>query len=239
MDDEQLQARVRDLRAQGLSTNAITRALDVKRSQVAPLVRALAKEQRQPAAEPPTVRCWVSPGWSAGLSVKAGRDWPDRDRLGVGPFGLSGVLVAHERRRAPGGEMSVCGYLVDAYCLGVKDALGPRSMSRTGLQRFTERFFDGFDEEPIEAPVELVRHLVWGAVAYARGLGFEPHRDFQAAAGHLEPLDGPSAIGFGRDGKPFYTQGPYDDADRIMRTLDAHVGLDHVGYTVRAPLQPV
>jgi len=44
---------------------------------------------------------------------------------------------------------------------------------------------------------------VFSAVEYARGLGFEPHADFAPAAGHLGPWTGPSAITFGRDGKPF------------------------------------
>lgn len=85
-------------------------------------------------------------------------------------------------------------------------------------------FFDGFGAAPLEAPVDLARHLVWGGVAYARRLGFEPHPDFGPAAEHLAPLEGPSAIGFGRYGKPFYTQGPFDDADRILRTLRERVG---------------
>jgi hypothetical protein len=238
MDDEQLLPRVRALRSQGLSTNAITRALGVQRSQVAPLVRAVAKEQTQAAAEAAVVGCWVSPGWSVGLTVGEGYDWPDREQRGAGPSGLAGVLVARERRRAHG-EVSVCGYLVDAYCLGVKDALGPRSMSRGGLRRFVDRFFGGFDGEPIGAPIELARHLVWGAVEYARGLGFEPHRDFRPAAGHLGPLSCPSAIGFGCDGKPFYTQGPYDDVDRIMKTLEDNVGMDNVHFLVSAPMETV
>lgn len=75
-----------------------------------------------------------------------------------------------------------------------------------------------------------------GAVAYARELGFEPHRDSRPAAGHLGELAGPSAIGFGRDGKPEYVQGPYDDADRILRTLEANVGRDNFHFTVQVPM---
>ena len=128
------------------------------------------------------------------------RAWPDIEPEAE-TSGLAGVLVARAHSRI-GGDATVCGYLVDTYCLGVKDALGPRAMSRNGLHRFVDRFFDGFGRSPVEAPVDLAQHLVWGAVAYARGLGFDPHRDFRPAAGHLGTLAGPSAIGFGRDGKP-------------------------------------
>jgi hypothetical protein len=65
---------------------------------------------------------------------------------------------------------------------------------------------------------------VFSAVEYARGLGFEPHADFAPAAGHLGPWTGPSAITFGRDGKPFYVSGPYDNASKVMKTLQSTVG---------------
>jgi hypothetical protein len=65
---------------------------------------------------------------------------------------------------------------------------------------------------------------VFGAVDYARGLGFDPHRDFYLAAGHLGTRQPPSRIRFGRDGKPYFQQGPYDNPTRVMRTLDRSVG---------------
>jgi hypothetical protein len=75
---------------------------------------------------------------------------------------------------------------------------------------------------------------VLGAVEYARRLGFEPARDYPAARGHLGPRNGPSAIGFGRDGKPFYVQGPFDDGQRVMRTLQRTVGEGNFEFLVVA-----
>ena len=86
----------------------------------------------------------------------------------------------------------------------------------------------------VTVPVDLARHLVFGAVAYARELGFEPHPDFAAAAGHLEPWSGPSAISFGRDGKPFFMPGPYDDAASVMKTLKRSVGRGNFDFTLVA-----
>lgn len=234
MDDQELLPQVRRLRGQGLSTNAITRALGVTRGEVAPLVREIARQQKEAAPKPQLVGCWVSRGWSEGLSVPKNHGWPDRKRRGTETSGLAGVLVAREHPRISG-NVSWCGYLVDTYCLGVKDALGPRALGRNHLARSVDNFFDVFGGAPVAAPGDLARHLVWGAVEYARGLGFEPHHDFRPAAGHLEKLDGPSAIGFGCDGKPFYIQGPHDDADRIMRTLDRNAGLDNAHFLVEAP----
>jgi hypothetical protein len=70
--------------------------------------------------------------------------------------------------------------------------------------------------------------VVLGAVEYARGLGFEPHSDFGACAGHLGEWQGPSVISFGYQGKPLFIPGPQDDAARIMKRLKRKVGRD--GY---------
>lgn len=230
MDENELRERVRELHAQGASTNAITRSLGVPRAQVAPLVRQLAREQTDDL-EPAVIGCWVSAGWSVGLSVDADRDWPDDARHGTEGSGLAGVVVARSARHNRRG-VSVCGYLVDTYCLGVKDALGPKAGSRGDLPGFVRRLFSAFDGNAVEAPMELASHLVWGAVDYAAGLGFRPHADFMAAKGHLDVLDGPCAIRFGHDGKPFYVQGPYDDAAGIMRTLHDRLGADNFHFSV-------
>lgn len=74
MDHDQLLARVRELLATGASTNHIAQMLGVPRGRVAPLVRAVGRERRAGAAEPHVVGCWVSAGWSDGLTVDPGRD---------------------------------------------------------------------------------------------------------------------------------------------------------------------
>ncbi|MBA2578198.1 MAG: helix-turn-helix domain-containing protein [Euzebyaceae bacterium] len=231
MGDEELLDRVRALRSQGHSPKQIARALGVRPARVAPLARAVARAQAAAAPEPGLVGCWVSPGWSVGLTLENGHDWPDRPGRRADASGLVSVMVARERRRDRG-TVSVCGYLVDTYCLGVKDALGPRTMGSAELRRFAARFFGAFGGEPLDAPIEQARELVWGGVEYARGLGFDPHRNFWPAAEHLGPLDAPAAIRFGRYGKPFYVSGPFDDADRIRQTLEERLGRDDFGFVV-------
>ncbi len=68
-------------------------------------------------------------------------------------------------------------------------------------------------------------------VGRPRGLGFEPHADFDAAADHLGRWTGPSAITFGRDGKPLYVEGPYDNTSAILKTLERTVGRDSFHFT--------
>lgn len=236
MDDGQLLSEIRSLRARGLSTNAIVRATGLPRARVAPLVRQLGREPRKPRPELGVVGCWVSEGWDAGLTVSAHIDWPGRGGAGFDTSGLAAVLVAREHPRRSG-DVTACGYLVDTHCLGVKDALGPRPMSRRALDRFTVRFFEPFDGRWVAAPIELARDLVLGAVEYARGLGFEPHSDFEPAADHLGALEGSSVITFGLDGQPFYMQGPFDDPGPILSTLNRNIGEGNYHFAVEMPMR--
>lgn len=231
MHDDELLGRVRELRAAGSSPKEIARALGERPATVASLVRAIARQDSAAAPESALVGCWVSPGWNAGLTVDGHDEWPDATSKDPGVSGLAAVVVA--RRHRPQ-RVSVCGYLVDVYCLGVKNVLGPKVMNDRDLPAFRDMFFGGFENAgaPVEAPLELARHLVWGGIDYARGLGFEPHPDFPAAAGHLGSWQETSTITFGKDGKPFYIQGPRDDPDRVMRTLTRSVGGGNFDYTL-------
>jgi hypothetical protein len=96
--------------------------------------------------------------------------------------------------------------------------------------------FSSYQAPPIAAPIELVRELVFGAAEYARRLGFAPHPDFDQARDHLGAWTGPSAITFGCDGKPNYISGPYDDPDRVLRTLRRAVGREGFNYTIGVDL---
>lgn len=227
--DEDLLGRVRELRAAGRTPKQIARALGVRPATVAPMVRTIAEETAAAEPEPPVIGCWVSPGWSTNLTVEGHEDWSDIVTLDTGADGLVGVVVA--RRHRPH-RVSVCGYLVDTYCLGVKNALGPRVIGERDLLTFRDGFFGAFGDTqaPAEAPLDLARHLVWGAIDYARQLGFEPHSDFGPAADPLGSWQETSAITFGRNGVPFYVQGPYDNPTKILRTLNKSVGKDNYHF---------
>lgn len=123
--------RVRELRARGCPPKAIARTLGLSPAEVAPLIRAVAAEAESDPAERELVDCWVSRGWSNDLILTPGLGWPDAEAP-EGVAGLAGVLVA---RRAPRRRVSVCGYLVDTHCLGVKNALGPDVMDEHSLPR--------------------------------------------------------------------------------------------------------
>ncbi len=229
MSDEELEQAVRRLRTEGYAPKEIARALGVRPAVVAPLVRMIAAERADTAAESELAECWVSPGWHAGLTVAGHPEWPGGETVDRETDGLVGVLIARESRNQ---KVSVCGYLLDVYCLGVKNALGPDRMRRGELPSFARSFFGAWSTSGVPAPIELARELVFGTVEYARALGFAPHPDFERARSHLGAWEGPSAIRFGRNGKPFFTQGPYDDPATVLRTLEESVGSGNFNFTV-------
>jgi len=47
-------------------------------------------------------------------------------------------------------------------------------------------------------------------------------------------VGGPSAISFGCDGKPFFVQGPPDNADAVPQTLERSVGRGNFTFLVQA-----
>lgn len=227
MDEGELLARVRTLRASGCAPKRVARALGVTSAEATRLVREVAREQALSAPEPRVVGCWVSPGWSGGL--QAPPDWPDTSTPdGIGN-GIVLVLVAREHRY---GRVSVAGYLVDVYCLGVKNVIGPMVMRDDELPAFVRTYFLVYQAPALAVPLEIACELVWGAVAYARGLGFEPHREFEEAAGLLGEWEPTGAVRFGLDGAPYFVAGVDDDATDILGTLGRSVGEGNFGYLV-------
>jgi hypothetical protein len=231
IDEGQQAARVRELHLQGLPPKRIARALGLRPSQVIAVLNQ-STASRSSADEQALVRCWVSSGWAKEVLVNGHHEWPGREDDTESPGGLVCVLVARRHRYD---KVSVCGYLVDVHCLGVKNTIGPKVMDEIDLIAFRRYFFDAYQDHLV-APLELARHLVLGAVDYARALGFDPHPDYADTAAHL---DGPLMrcdIEFGRDGMPFYVEGPYDDVHKIMRTLEASVGPGNYHFLRSLPL---
>jgi hypothetical protein len=126
----------------------------------------------------------------------------------------------------------MCSYLVDTWCLGVKNAMGPKRMGSREFEALRRHCYAPWRSHGISIPLELAQHLVLGAVEFARRLGFEAHPDFRRARPALGGWEGPSAITFGMDGKPHYINGPYEDPQRVLATLDRTVGRGGFHYTV-------
>jgi hypothetical protein len=119
-----------------------------------------------------------------------------------------GYLLIVRQEPGPGGRLVFASFLVDVYCLGVKDTFW-----RAGTHQDVEDLIRHMEQVQTMQPITpaCLAKIVQGAVEYARSFGFPPHPDFRHASMLLEGIDGaacPSEFTFGRDGKPFYIQGP-------------------------------
>ena len=130
-------------------------------------------------------------------------------------------------------------FLLDVFCLGVKDAGFHRFKSVADYQEsLLDRLFR--DEQPVRMMPAAARKLAEDAVGYARALGFSPAVDYKKASrvfGGITTAECDEEFVFGKDGKPFYIQGPSDSstrAERILRALEARCG--EGGYTTSWPL---
>jgi hypothetical protein len=124
-------------------------------------------------------------------------------------------------------------FLLDVYCLGVKDAFFTILHVSEHEERLLDRVFR--DGRQALSPA-CARKLVQDAISYARTLGFEPHSDFKQAArvfGGIAADECQTPFTFGKDGKPLYIQGPHDSpvkAERIMKLLHAKCGEGNYHY---------
>src|SRR6266545_2468415 len=127
MNSDDLKTRAQALRTAGNSPKQIARALGIPRSQAVSLLHSSPspRPQRPPRTSIPDKRligCWISRQWSNGLTITdRPADWiddTDLPPLAMGA-GLPSICVAREHNDT---EAAVCGYLVDTYCQGVKNA---------------------------------------------------------------------------------------------------------------------
>jgi hypothetical protein len=150
--------------------------------------------------------------------------------------GLGQVVITRHKSQS---ETEVGVFLVDAYCLGVKNASYTRVAGKA-VPELLERIYH--EEGRSVVTPACARRLIESAVAYARNLGLEPHPDFKSAArvfGGIDSSECDAAFTFGFEGKPLYFQGPHDSpvvVERIMRLLKAHCGEGNYNFIVGGPV---
>ncbi|MGW2940028.1 hypothetical protein ACWDA7_52300, partial [Streptomyces sp. NPDC001156] len=231
-DDTELLERVRALRAAGSGPKQVARALGLRPGQAGVLLRrAAAADQAVKPGDRPVVGCWLSPGWSSGLDLSACPEWAAHDSSAseeATGAGFAQLLVARRERAS---RVTVTGVLVDVYCLGVKDVIEPHTMGAGSLEAHRRSYYSAFEEPSLPIGIEQAQAIVYGAVAYARELGFEPAPGFTQAAAVLgEPAGALPQIGFGNQGMPFYLSGPRDDARTVLATLERTRGAGNYQY---------
>jgi len=226
--------QIATLRAQGLNPKAIAKKLALRPAQVSEIIRqqAEARAVDQPESQRPLARCLVSPAWASGLILDSqAKEWPGAPVSPAQENGLAIVLVAREYRYD---KVLASSFMLDLFCLGAKSVIPPKILTRTELDAFTWKVFSQIGD-PLIAPLELAQNLVFGSIDYARNLGFEPDPDFEKARSLLGEWAGPGHIQFGRNGKPFFVNGPHDDVDRTLATLRRTVGEGNYDFVLGGP----
>ena len=192
-----------------------------------------AREQEEAATGtdglPPLAGCYADGDCVDALFGSADRKQELNEQ--EGGRGMGQVVVA----RMTHGRYKFCVYLVDFWCLGVKNAFGPRTCNRDEFNRNLDLIYREFSTGYREISLQQAQAIVFGAERYAEGLGFKPHRDFRQARPFLGEWDGEPELEFGRNGQPFFMNGPYDDVDKILTTLRRSVGEDNFKYLIEMP----
>jgi hypothetical protein len=170
--------------------------------------------------------------------LRAASGWPLHECLLTKtwqePGEITQILVA---RHSITGQIAVGTFLVDLGCLGVKNAFVALFDSQREYERELRSGMKA-QQAMIKADLNLAAKIIREAIAYAEDLGFKPHHDYRDAMlvlGDADPeaCDVPIPLG-GKDGKPFFVAGPYDNVDRIMSKLTRKLGPD--GFTHIVPI---
>lgn len=157
----------------------------------------------------PILECWISADWEKG----------------------SGLVQIILTRQQPNEKMCCAVYLVDKYCLGLKNTLAKINLSPERYQTV----FDEIDSKQtmVECPIELAHQMIYESIDYAAQFGFQPQSDFALTQYMLEPrseLDETYKLEFGQNGKPLFVAGPYDDAKKIIKQLEETAGTGNYDY---------
>ncbi|MCM1985389.1 DNA-binding response regulator [Lyngbya confervoides] len=227
MQPEQEQ-EIAKLRALKVAPKQIARKLGLRPAEVSAILQKLSQQTPNSDTDelPPVKECWVNSAaaehfFGEGNHIEDQTSEDEAFQEGAASSGLAIVVVAREVRF---GTFVVCSYLVDYWCLGIKNTLGPKTVNATKYTRFLQHIYEPFEAKPQQISLEQAQAIALGAVDYAQTLGFKPHRDFDQTRKYLGTWDGSLRIEFGKNGKPFYFCGPHDNSRQIMETLRQTVG---------------
>lgn len=149
----------------------------------------------------------------------------------------SGLATLAVVRKLSLGRYGTAVFLVDAWCLGVKDAY-----FRVVDSDAYEVFQDNLEDAGADAPIEPARARKWlrDAAAYGASNGFPPHVDFaecERIFGDIAPAE--ETFTFGDRGKPHYVPGPKDSfshARHMLKRLREKFGPEEFRCTLPIPL---
>ena len=174
------------------------------------------KGQKKPALSPyrfmrekartlPVGKCYIAPP-----------DWQES--------GMAHVIVTRVR---PSGNLVMTSFLVDTFCLGVKDAGYHENMTPSDFEEYLNNYRKGMGLEEIS--YNEAHNIIYGAIAFAEDGGIKPNKEFDPAGYILEedtediPL---IEYDFGKNGKHFLVVNPDRKEMPYYHTLKKNLGDD-------------
>ena len=129
--------------------------------------------------------------------------------------GSASVVLA----RGHGETLTTAVFLVDVYCLGIKDVF-MRALDSDDLTMMCEEMAAAAPIAPVDPA--YARKLLRDAAAWAASIGFKPPRDHAAIEqlfGDIDTDACDTAFTFGRDGKPLYIPGPSETRAQVRQRV--------------------
>jgi hypothetical protein len=161
----------------------------------------------------PIAECWISADWQ-----KAG---------------ICSIVVA---RKHATGNMTFGIYLVDTFCLGLKNSNPVFNKLEYEYEDLLDKIFDPHIAGKEAIDYALAHNIIYGAIAYAEDLGFKPQKDWALSQMILEDDTEDIElieVEFGKDGKPLFMNGPYDNVQKVLNTLKQSVGEGNYHYLIQ------
>jgi hypothetical protein len=153
----------------------------------------------------------------------------DLFEIGIGTMILARGVTRH--------HLAVGVFLLDVFCLGIKDAMF-KSLESDELAIYLEKTSAG--SPPVSLQPSDARKLLRDLAAWSQSIGFMPHRDFTAVErifGDISANESEADFPFGRDGKPVYIPGPFESATVVRRRVEQlkkHLGEDGFEFETAA-----
>ncbi|WP_294301060.1 hypothetical protein [uncultured Chryseobacterium sp.] len=149
-----------------------------------------------------------------------------------------GKLQVIISRKHKTGNITAGFYLVDLWCMGIKDSFFDFNLTESDFGLLLESLYDRADLTEVD--YVQAHNIIYAAYEYALNLGIKQSPVFEKTTKYLLEEDNDDIplieIECGRDDRPFYQQGGESaaEASKVIRTLEKSVGKGGFDYQLIA-----
>lgn len=143
-------------------------------------------------------------------------------------MGEAHIIVS---RKHTGGRVSMAVFLVDIWCVGVKDSFYRLRMEDYEFQDLIDSYSMGLRE----CSYEEAHNWIYGAVAFAEDAGIKPDKSFNITRYMLEEDDDNIPLieyDFGKDGKHFLMAASHLEASRYLPLMEKNLGKGNFDFAI-------